>query len=260
MLFKTLAAFTLALTCTDPALAQVKVITSGGFATAYRELLPEFERTTGISVTTGSGASQGNGPETIAAQLRRRVPADVVILSREGLNELIAEGMIVAGSDVNLAQTPLGIAVRSGAPKPNLNGADTFKQLLLSAKIIAVGGSTSGIYLTNRVLPRLGVPSNAIRTTARGAQATALVAAGQADVALLPVSEILNVEGVELAGTVPPEFQFISVFAAAIVKGSGQVDASEQLIHFMTSAKALEAIQNAGMESPKPQQQGPQPQ
>jgi len=94
----------------------VKVIMSGGFATAYRSALPEFERTTGIAVTTGSGASQGNGPETIGAQLRRGVPADMVIMSREGLNDLIAEGRIVAGTDVNLAQTPLGVAVRAGAP------------------------------------------------------------------------------------------------------------------------------------------------
>ena len=69
---------------------------SGGFALAYRELLPEFERTTGIKVVTGSGASQGTGPQTIKAQLERGAPADVVILSGEGLEELIAAGRIVS--------------------------------------------------------------------------------------------------------------------------------------------------------------------
>src|ERR1700676_3356620 len=108
------------LVCSDQALGQVKVIMSGGFASAYRSALPEFERTTGIAVTTGSGASQGNGPETIGAQLRRGVPADMVIMSREGLNDLIAGGRIVAGTDVDLAQTPLGVAVRAGAPKPDI--------------------------------------------------------------------------------------------------------------------------------------------
>src|SRR5207302_1532686 len=70
--------------------AQVKVIISGGFSGPYEQLLPEFERTTGIKVTTGSGASQGTGPQTIAAQLARGLPFDVVIMSREGLTELIA--------------------------------------------------------------------------------------------------------------------------------------------------------------------------
>src|SRR5580704_6342085 len=103
------------LACSSHALAQVKVIVSGGFSAAFRLALPEFERTTGIAVTTSTGASQGNGPETIGAQLRRGVPADMVIMSREGLADLIAAGRIVAGTDVDLAQTPLGLAVRSGA-------------------------------------------------------------------------------------------------------------------------------------------------
>jgi molybdate transport system substrate-binding protein len=126
-----------------------------------------------------------------------------------------------------------------------------FKQALLAAKTIAVGGSTSGIYLTTKVLPALGVPREAITVTARGAQATALVAAGGAEMALLPVSEILHVAGVDFAGAIPAELQFISVFSAAIVKGSPQVDASQRLLAFITSAKALDAIKNAGMEAPR---------
>ena len=76
--------------------AQLNVLMSGGFSGAYEQLLPEFERTSGIKVTTGSGASQGAGPQTIAAQLARGVPANVVILPREGLSELIAAKRIVA--------------------------------------------------------------------------------------------------------------------------------------------------------------------
>ena len=102
------------------AAAQVKVIISGGFSSAYEQLLPEFERTTGIKVSTGSGASQGTGPQTIADQLASGAPADVVILSREGLGELIAANRIAAGSDANLAQVPLGVAVRAGAAKPDV--------------------------------------------------------------------------------------------------------------------------------------------
>ena len=85
---------------------QLNVLISGGFAGAYEQLLPEFQRMSGIKVASGSGASQGLGPQTIAAQLARGVAADVVILSREGLNELIAAQMIAAGTDVDLARTP----------------------------------------------------------------------------------------------------------------------------------------------------------
>jgi molybdate transport system substrate-binding protein len=83
---------------------------------------------TGIKVTTGSGASQGTGPQTIAAQLARGMPADVVILSREGLSELIAANKIVAGTDVDLARVPLGVAVRAGTTKPDVSTVEAFKQ------------------------------------------------------------------------------------------------------------------------------------
>src|SRR5262249_18716410 len=104
--------------------AELKVITSGGFSSAYELLLPEFEHSTGIKVTTGSGASQGDGPKTIGAQLARGVPADVVILSREGLNGLIAAEHISVGTDVDLARTPTGVAVRAHAPKPDLGSVE----------------------------------------------------------------------------------------------------------------------------------------
>ena len=113
--------------------AQLNVMISGGFSGAYEQLLPEFERTSGIKVTTGSGASQGTGPQTIAAQLARGVPVNVVILSREGLTELIDAKRIVAGTDVDLARVPLGVAVPAGIPKPDVSTVEAIKQLLLKA-------------------------------------------------------------------------------------------------------------------------------
>ena len=109
--------------------AQLNVMISGGFSGPYEQLLPEFEQTSGIKVATGSGASQGTGPQTIAAQLARGVPTDVVILSREGLTELIAAKRIVVGTDVDLARVPLGVAVRAGTPKPDVSTVEAFKQL-----------------------------------------------------------------------------------------------------------------------------------
>jgi molybdate transport system substrate-binding protein len=229
--------------------AQVKVLISGGFSGAYEELVPEFERANGFRVATGSGASQGTGPQTIAAQLARGVPSDVVILSREGLGELIAADRIVAGTDADLARVPVGVAVRAGAPKPDVSTVEAFKQVLLNAKTIAVPGSTSGIWLMTDLFPRLGIAEKInVEVTPRGTDAAAMVAAGDADLAVLPTSEIMYAAGVDFAGNIAPEIQFVQTFSAAIVAGSKEIEGSRRLIGFLTSARASEAIRKSGME------------
>jgi molybdate transport system substrate-binding protein len=229
--------------------AQLNVLISGGFAGAYEQLLPEFQRMSGIKVTTGSGASQGSGPQTIAAQLSRGVAADVVILSREGLNELIAANRIATGTDVNLARVPLGVAVRAGKPKPDVSTVDSFKQVLLKAKTIAIPGSTGGIWLTTDVFPRLGIAKKInVKLTPRGTGATGMVAAGEADIAVMPVSEILHAAGVDFVGTIPPEIQLAQVFSAAVVAGSREIEAPKRLIEFLASARASKIIRKSGME------------
>jgi len=229
--------------------AQLNVLISGGFSGAYEKLLPEFERTSGIRVTTGSGASQGTGPQTIAAQLAGNVPADVVILSREGLSELIAAKRITAGTDVDLARVPLGVAVRAGTPKPDVSTVEAFKQLLLGAKIVAIPGSTSGIWLKSDLFPRLGIADKInIEVSPRGTGATSMVATGKADLAVMPVSEIVHAPGVELAGSIAPEIQFVQTFSAGVVAGSRDIESSKRLIEFLASTRASETIRNSGME------------
>jgi molybdate transport system substrate-binding protein len=229
--------------------AQLKVIISGGFSSAYEQLLPQFERTSGIKVETGSGASQGSGPQTIGAQLARGVPADVVILSREGLAELIAAKRIAAGSDVDLAQVPIGVAVRAGAAKPDVSTVEAFKRVVTSARTVAVPASTSGIFLIKEVFPRLGVADKVnVKSTPRGSGATAMVAAGEADIAVMPVSEILHAPGVEFAGTIHPDIQLLQVFSAAVVAGSKEGDAARRLIDFLASEPASAVIEKTGME------------
>ena len=229
--------------------ARVSVLMSGGFAGAYDQLLPEFERTSGIKVTTGSGASQGDGPHTIAAQLARGVTADVVIMSREGLAELVDADRIAAGTIVDLARVPLGIAVRTGSAKPDVSSVEAFKRALLEAGTIAVPGSTSGIWLVAELFPRLGLADKLdVTMTPRGSDASGMVAAGDADLAVMPVSEILAAKGVDLAGTLAPEIQMVQVFAAAIVAGSQTVEASRRLIAFLASPGAAETIGRSGME------------
>jgi molybdate transport system substrate-binding protein len=226
--------------------AQVKVIVSGGFSAAYREILPKFERTSDVRVTTTNGGSQGNGPNTIDAQLRRGAPADVVIMNRAGLDELITQGRILAGTDVDLAQTYLGMAVRAGAPKPDISTVDAFRQTLLRAKSVTFDSSTTGIYLTTKLFPRLGIADEMARkSTTTGVTA---VASGNAEMAVQPVSELLPVQGVDFVGTVPAEVRYVAVFAAAVVAGSKEREASKQLIAFLASESATAAIKKSGMQ------------
>src|SRR5882672_2300483 len=230
--------------------AQLKVIISGGFSGPYEQLLPEFEKTTSLKVTTGSGASQGTGPQTIAAQLARGVPFDVVIMSREGLTELIAAHRIALGTDVDLARTPLGVAVRAGAPKPDVSTVDAFKEAMLKANMIAMPGSTSGIFLMKDVFPRLGIADKVkVKATPRGSGATAMVASGEADLAVMPVSEIVHASGVDYAGKIPEEIQLNQIFAAAVVAGSKEYEGAKRRTAFCASNKASAASSRCGIDT-----------
>lgn len=240
-------AFGAALASHTVTFAQVKVIISGGFAPAYREILPEFERTTGISVTTASGASQGTGPDTIGAMLRRGEPADVVILNRQGLAALTADGKIVAGTDVDLAETLIGMAIRTGGPKLDISTVNAFRQTLLRAKKVAVPGSSASGFAD--LLRRLGISTEIeVMIPSRGTESVAMVASGAVQLSIQPVSEILRMPGVELGGTLPSELRHRAVYAAAIVAGSKQAEASRRLIEFLSSNAATAAIKRSGME------------
>lgn len=239
----------LLLICPLAASAQLKVLISGGFSGPYEQLLPEFEDSTGIKVTTSSGSSQGTGPETIRAQLTSGTPADVVILSRQGLNELIGIGRIIAGTDVDLARTPLGLAVRTGATRPDISTIEEFKQVMLNATVVAIPSSTSGIFLTDTIFPRLGIADRVnVIATPRGSGAVAMVAMGEADVAVMPVSEIVHAPGVDLVGVIPEEIQLNQIFSAAVVAGSNEVEGAKQLTTFLSSEQASETIRGGGME------------
>jgi molybdate transport system substrate-binding protein len=161
----------------------------------------------------------------------------------------MAGDRIVAGTDVDLARVPLGVAVRAGTPAPDVSTVDAVKQLLLKAKTIAVPESTSGIWLRTALFPRLGIAEKInVKATPRGTHATEMVAAGGADLAVMPVSEILHAAGVDFVGSLPPEIQFVQVFTAAIVAGSEEIEGSKRLIEFLASARASEIIRKSGME------------
>ncbi len=233
-------------------MAQLKVMISGGFSGAYKQVLPQFEKENGVTVTTLSGASQGTGPLTIASQLKSGAAVDVVILSREGLTDLVAEGRIAPGTDKDLASVPIGAAVRAGASKPDVSTAASFKRALLESKAVAIPGSTSGIFLRDKVFPQMGVAGKVnVKVAERGSQTAAMGASGEADLVLLPVSEIFSAPGLDYVGRIPDEYQLIQVFSAAVVKGSAQADAGGKLIRLLASDRAADAIRKSGMDPAK---------
>ncbi len=234
------------LTLPGTGFAQLKVIISGGFSAVYEELLPEFEMTTGITVTTTRGGSVGSSPNTIPNQIRRGVPADVVILAREGLSEIMAQGRIIEGTDVDLARSIIGMVVRAGASKPNIETPDALRETLLAAQSVAVSSSTSGRYLTTQLFPRLGIADEmAAKTISTGAVA---VGRGDAEIGFQQVSEILPIQGADFVGTIPAELQYVTTYAAAVVAGITEADMARRLIAFLSSENASAAIIKSGME------------
>jgi molybdate transport system substrate-binding protein len=165
-------------------------------------------------------------------------------MSKEGLGELLAEGRIIPASAVDLAQARLGVAVRAGAPKPDIITGEAFRHMLLRAKSINAL-STTGLYLTDKLLPKLGIAGEVTGKIKGGTVAT--VATGEVEIAIRPVSELVNVPGIDFVGPVPEEVQYLSIFSAAIVAGSRQVDAGQRLIHFLGSEAADAAIRRNGM-------------
>ena len=230
------------------AMEKLTVMISGGFSLAYHQVLPEFERGTGISVTTLSGASQGTGPKTIKSQLAHGADVDVVILSKEGLDELTAAGRIAKGSEAELASVPLGAAVRQGSAKPDIGSVDALRRALLGTRLVALPGSTSGIFMKNEVFARLAIADKvSSKLFARGTESTGALAAGEADLAIGPVSELVHQPGIELVGALPDEVQLIQVFTAAMVKTAHNPQAAQKLIDYLASDQTATAIENAGM-------------
>jgi len=171
-----------------------------------------------------------------------------VILSREGLAELMEQNKILQGSDVDLAQAPLGLAIPAGNPKPDISTVSAFANALVKAKKIVVPGSTSGIYLTQELFPKLGVSNQiSVQVTERGAQAAAILAAREANIAVQPSSELVNIPGIDYVGPIPNSVQLVQTFAAAIVLNSPNQESAKKLIQFLSSPNAVGPIKNSGM-------------
>src|SRR5215468_6875139 len=125
--------------------AEIRVMISGGLTAAYKVLVPEFERATGHTIVTSYGPSMGTTVNAIPVRLERGEPADVLIMVGYALKDLADKGKVMANSSIDLAKSPIGIAVKAGAPKPDISSADAVKRALLAAKTIAYSDSASGV-------------------------------------------------------------------------------------------------------------------
>jgi molybdate transport system substrate-binding protein len=230
--------------------AEVRVMSSGGFTAAYRELIPAFEKETGHKLVSSYGASMGDAPDAIPQRLARGEPADVLILAESGLESLVRQGRAVEGSRVNLAESRIGFAVRQGAPKPDMGSVEAVRRALLEAKSIAYSASASGVYFSTEMVRRLGVADEVLPKARRilSERVGSVVARGDAELGLQQLSELLPIPGIELLGPLPPELQRVTVFSAAIAAGSQQPDAARELIRFLASPAAAPAVTATGLD------------
>jgi molybdate transport system substrate-binding protein len=229
---------------------EIRVMTSGAFTAAYLQIIPEFERTTRNTIVTAYGASMGNAPDSIPSRLQRGEPVDVVILASGALDELIKQGKVVAGSRVDLVRSSIGMAVRAGAPKPDISTVDGLKRTLLEAKSIAYSDSASGVYLSHEMFQHLGIADQIREKCKRIASEPvgAVVARGDAEIGFQQISELLPVPGIDYVGPLPSEVQKVTVFSAGISAGAKQPQAARALIKFLASPAVVPTIKKTGLE------------
>ena len=230
--------------------AEVRVMISGGLTAAYKVLVPEFERLTGHKVLTAYGPSMGTTTNAIPVRLERGEAADVLIMVGYALDDLAKQGKVIADSRVELVKSPIGIAVKSGAAKPDISNADAVKRMLLAAKTIAYSDSASGVYVSTEMFDKLGI-KEAMQGKARKVPATPvgeIVAHGDAEIGFQQISELRPVAGIDIVGPLPDELQKITVFSAGIATVSKEPDAGKALIKFLASPAARPEIVKSGMD------------
>jgi molybdate transport system substrate-binding protein len=230
--------------------AEVKVLSAFGIRPVMEDLGPKFERTTGHKPAIQYG---------LGAALKRQIEAgetfDLAILTPPLIDDLTKQGKVAGGTRTVIARSGMGVAMRAGAPKPDISSVDAFKRALLNAKSIAYAPEgTTGIHLA-KVLERLGIAeeikakTKPQKTPERMAQA---VADGEAELGFAATSVILATPGAAVLGPFPPELQDYVVFTAVIGAAAKETEAARALIKFLTSPAAVSVIKAKGMEPVTP--------
>ncbi len=229
--------------------AEIKVLTTGAFKQVVVALVPEFEKATGHKVivdngTVGQLTQRVNGGETF----------DVLVLSPGGIADYIKSGKIAAGSNALLAKVGVGVMVKEGAAKPDISSVDAFKQALLKAKSVGyidpASGGSSGIYVAG-LLDKLGI-ANEIKPKAKlqkGGHVSDLVKAGEAEIGIHQISEIVGQGGVTLVGPLPAEIQNYTTYAVGISATAKDAEIAKAFIKVLTGPSAAAVLQKTGMEA-----------
>ena len=229
-------------------MADIKVLTTGAFKQVVAALVPEFERTTGHKIALDNGT---------VGQLQKRVDGgeafDVLVLSPRGIEDYIKQGKIVAGSNANLARVGVGVMTRAGAAKPDVSTVEAFKQALLNARSVGyidpASGGSSGIYVAG-LLERLGIIDR-IKPKAKlqsGGHVSDLVKAGEAEIGIHQISEIVGQPGVTLIGPLPNDIQNYTTYAVGLSSACKAPDAARGFIKLLTGPAAAAALKSKGME------------
>jgi molybdate transport system substrate-binding protein len=233
--------------------AEIKILSSGSLKAALSQLLPDFQKSSGNTATIEYGPAGA-----IFGRIQKGDAADVVMLSRSQLQKLVSDGKVVQGSFVDIAGISLGVAVRKGAPKPDISTVEAFKRALLSARSIGyrdpITGSTSGIY-TASLLERLGIAPelkpklNLDRSEGDVPENVFLgVANGEVEMQIGQITEIVIAPGVDLVGPLPPEIQNTTVMAAGITTTSQAPDVAKALLSFLSSPSAAAVLKASGFQ------------
>jgi len=230
--------------------ADIRVVSSGGFAQAYKNLAPAYERASGDHLVSEWGPSMGATKNAIPARLARGEPIDVVIMVGDALDKLMQEGRLVAGSKVVLANSPIACAVRHGAAKPDISTTEGLRKAFLQANKVAYSDSASGEYIEKKLMKTLQI-SEQMQGKAAKIPATPvgeIIAHGQADFGCQQRSELLPVEGIDIVGLLPAEVQLITEFSAALVSDARQPEAGRALLRFLSSPANAGAIEATGLQ------------
>ena len=229
---------------------EFRVMTSGAFTAAHLALIPQVERLTKTKVVTAS-TSIGTGEMSIPNRLKRGEVVDIVIVAEGVLRQFIEDGLVLAEGHAILARSSIAMAVRAGAPKPDIRSVDALRSTLLQAGSIGYSASESGKYLTTELLQRLGIADQVLgkcRLVGGGERVGAVVARGELEIGFQQLSELLPVQGIAHITPLPPEVQKVSSFAAGVAASSTDKALARAVIEFLSAPEAAKAITNSGLE------------
>lgn len=227
------------------------VMTSGTFTAAHLALKPRLEAFTGARVVTAT-TSVGTGESSIENRLKRGERAELVIVSEELLQRFVDDGLVHEQGRRPLARSSIGIAVRAGEPPPEVSTMEALRRTLLAARSVAYSASVSGKHLTTELYPRLGIADVMLPKSQRiggGERTGAVVARGDAQLAVQQISELRPVEGIAHITPLPAEAQRVSRFCAGVARTAHDVALATAAIEFLASEAAVEAIIGSGLEA-----------